>query len=124
MKWISVKDRLPELPNWVIVCDANGDVYPGLYQDGTWYDDVCERAMHIMSYWTPLPEPPEVDRMNGKTLNVILKAVRSAKKPIYANANLYRIYGDADFKSWDDQLKELEAAEKYIMQMMEANDGI
>jgi len=27
--WISVKDRLPELADWVIVCNAMKRVYPG-----------------------------------------------------------------------------------------------
>lgn len=55
MRWISVKDRLPSYEKLVIVYSENGEI--GLsYLDGDekWYGDVKD-----VSYWMPLPEPPE-----------------------------------------------------------------
>jgi hypothetical protein len=58
-KWISVKDRLPELPNWVLVCNVHREVYPGTYENGKWWNDVQDSDFHGITHWQPLPEPPE-----------------------------------------------------------------
>ncbi len=60
--WISVKDRLPDDVNGVIVCDEFGRVYPAYYYtfDECWmYSFTAERCSHKITHWMPLPEPPE-----------------------------------------------------------------
>lgn len=62
--WISVKDRLPDNANGVIVCDEFGFVYPACYYtfDKCWmYSFTDERCGHKITHWTPLPEPPKED---------------------------------------------------------------
>lgn len=74
MEWISVKDRLPELPDrkWcrrvVICCDVNGHVSPMYWARGIVRGELVERWEYIwyrvydvggITHWMPLPEPPE-----------------------------------------------------------------
>ena len=66
-KWISVKERLPEYEQRVLVCDVR-DNYVGIWSlekdtdDGTdyWEDDAgwCQPFSEI-THWMPLPEPPK-----------------------------------------------------------------
>ena len=63
-RWIPVSERLPEHPNWVIVNDEAGNVFPAVYKkDEGWTDDLLdtynEEYPKIIS-WRPLPQPPEV----------------------------------------------------------------
>jgi hypothetical protein len=54
-----------------------------------------------------------------QALEIALKALNLAKKPLVCNANLYRIYGDKGFISWHDKLTEIEQTEEVIHNMME-----
>ena len=59
MKWISVKERLPERGTNVIVFDFV-DVFGGAFysRDGSFYlSDSCR--LYNVTHWMPLPEPPE-----------------------------------------------------------------
>ena len=58
IKWISVKDRLPERFNRVLVCRENGKVEQGFRDVGDWWKIYGTRTKHI-THWMPLPEPPE-----------------------------------------------------------------
>lgn len=59
-KWISVKDRLPDLDVEVLI--FNGEIYKGFRTDmyGPWiwthYDYM---PTHDVTHWIPLPEPPK-----------------------------------------------------------------
>jgi hypothetical protein len=59
MKWISVKDRLPENENEYIVCGIN--VTTLNYINGEWFSDVFNTVIDkkLITHWMPLPEPPE-----------------------------------------------------------------
>lgn len=60
--WISVKDRLPEHFEPVLVCrEKNGSPYveQGYKDVGEWWKVYGTRTKQV-TYWMPLPEPPEV----------------------------------------------------------------
>ena len=74
MEWISVKERLPELPGsaWcsriVICCDENGYVLPLYWERGIIRGKPVERWKYVwdriyngrdITHWMPLPEPPK-----------------------------------------------------------------
>ena len=55
-EWISVKDRLPEKLQTVIV-NRCGFRFECVMEDGTWInDDIFNTPV---KYWMPLPEPPK-----------------------------------------------------------------
>ena len=62
-EWISVKDRLPEDGEIVLVCGSRGGVYtavhnkPGQYRD--WHKLNSKTHYCDPTHWTPLPEPPK-----------------------------------------------------------------
>ena len=59
-RWISVKDRLPEVGKVVIVCDKQGGVGAmELLSNGQWYHRGMAWSAEWILYWQPLPEPPE-----------------------------------------------------------------
>lgn len=55
--WISVKDRLPENMDWLLVC-INGYQcsWVGYHEDGKWYDE--DGGEQEVTHWQPLPPPP------------------------------------------------------------------
>lgn len=60
-EWISVKERLPERFEPVLVCrEKNGSPYveQGHKDVGEWWKVYGTRTKHI-THWMPLPEPPE-----------------------------------------------------------------
>ena len=69
MKWISVKDRLPEIGKDVLICDINHLGVPiavGKYSpDPNWSDwetdaDFWQGTGDLeVTHWMPLPELPE-----------------------------------------------------------------
>ncbi len=55
MEWISVKDRLPEQYDHVLI--ANGKIVTTAYfQDGEF---VGEETDIVITHWMPLPQPPK-----------------------------------------------------------------
>lgn len=64
--WISVKDRLPEEDSRVLAFVENGIMIAN-YLEGWFYyienedGDMCPSDDIEVSYWMPLPEPPEVE---------------------------------------------------------------
>lgn len=65
MDWISVKDRLPESDDYVLVHLKYGLVRVGQYRSGDWYycaglymtEYACGRC--AVTHWMPIPAPPE-----------------------------------------------------------------
>jgi len=65
-EWISVKDRLPDNHDDVLVVGEGWDnmnwwrIY--FYEKGIWYtidgDEVNEQSQSKITHWMPLPEPP------------------------------------------------------------------
>ena len=55
-QWISVKDRLPENSNIVLVCVDN--IVPEGYVQIGWMLGEFFENKHV-THWMPLPEPPE-----------------------------------------------------------------
>lgn len=66
MKWISVKDKLPEEDQTVVFVEKNGS-FPclGIYNTyngiGEWYIPAYDDAAssEFVTHWMPLPEPPK-----------------------------------------------------------------
>lgn len=58
MKWISVKERMPELKEEIICCSEEGYISVEKYRGG---DDIyCDSTdSGYATHWMPLPEPPE-----------------------------------------------------------------
>lgn len=61
-EWISVKDRMPENQNDVIVCDVHGNIFAAYYFPhiyGWQYAFTAEPCKYEITHWRPLPQPPE-----------------------------------------------------------------
>ena len=59
-EWISVKDRLPEEGQRVLVCDKEKDLMTGFYttfDNGRWYDHTDTSQIYV-THWKYLDEPP------------------------------------------------------------------
>ena len=59
MKWISVKDRLPELFADVIVCRRGSAVGPGRRITDGWWKVFGTRVKDV-THWMPMPDPPAI----------------------------------------------------------------
>lgn len=57
-QWISVKDKLPQKFEPVIVCREEGKVEQGYKDVGDWWKVYGTRTKRV-THWMPLPEPPE-----------------------------------------------------------------
>lgn len=67
-EWISVKERLPQYGELVLICSTKGVVQRvAYYRDGCddepdWWQDCLELEDYVefdeVSHWMPLPEPP------------------------------------------------------------------
>lgn len=59
MEWISVKDRLPENDNMVIIWGGIG-----FYMNANWYTltgtSFPRKIEWEVTHWMPLPKPPKV----------------------------------------------------------------
>ena len=70
MNWISVKDKLPDDDGDVIACDGK-NVFIANCEGGYWVvylpaEDNCREPYVVkVAYWMPLPEPPEVEDVQG-----------------------------------------------------------
>lgn len=58
IRWISVKDILPEEDTEVLAYDGRNIWLAWLSGDNTWGSDICNLGNDII-YWMPLPELPE-----------------------------------------------------------------
>lgn len=58
MKWISVKDKLPEFEAEVIVYVKNQGIFFGAYADKVWWRTYTKISGQV-THWMPLPEPPK-----------------------------------------------------------------
>lgn len=57
--WISVKERLPEHEEYVLVC-IRGIIYTGYYDArGRYWEVEGSRENEKLTHWMPLPEPPQ-----------------------------------------------------------------
>lgn len=63
-EWVSVKDRLPENFQTVLMARTDGTIYCHMYcentqTDGCWVDDYLNWfSVYDVTHWMPLPEPP------------------------------------------------------------------
>ena len=61
MKWISVKDRLPEKRCAVIVFDYMDVISADWDEDFNRFYIGCSYLGNV-TYWMPLPKPPELEK--------------------------------------------------------------
>ena len=57
-EWISVKDRLPEKDEIVIICTDENFIYAGELVGDTWFLD-NDSWTATVTHWMPLPQPPK-----------------------------------------------------------------
>ena len=57
-EWISVKDKLPEKDEVVIICTDKNFVYAGELIEDTWFLD-NDSWTETVTHWMPLPKPPK-----------------------------------------------------------------
>ena len=57
-EWISVKDRLPEKDEIVIICTDKNFIYAGELIGDTWFLD-NDSWTATVTHWMPLPLPPK-----------------------------------------------------------------
>ena len=56
--WIPVTERLPEVGESVLICDAYGDICIGhRTRSGYYFPDFCEDKIKDVRAWEELPEP-------------------------------------------------------------------
>ena len=57
-EWISVKDRLPEHDEIVIICTDKNFIYAGELVGDTWFLD-NDSWTETVTHWMPPPQPPK-----------------------------------------------------------------
>lgn len=57
-RWISVKDRLPEVAGWYLVFYNESAMQVAFFKGKTW---PFNNHYHTITHWMPLPEPPKMD---------------------------------------------------------------
>ena len=57
-EWISVKDRLPDDDEIVIICTDENFIYAGELVGDTWFLD-NDSWTATVTHWMPLPQPPK-----------------------------------------------------------------
>ncbi len=59
--WISVKDRLPKIHDYVLVTDGKKIMIDSLTSQNSWLGGCpeCENAFGFRTHWMPLPLPPK-----------------------------------------------------------------
>ena len=57
-EWISVKDKLPEKDEVVIICTDKNFVYAGDLMGDIWFLD-NDSWTETVTHWMPLPKPPK-----------------------------------------------------------------
>ena len=57
--WIKCSEWMPELHKQVLVCDENKKVFICCYAQGYWRDYRVGNSFSDITYWQPLPEPPQ-----------------------------------------------------------------
>lgn len=56
--WIPVAERLPEVGESVLICDAYGDICIGhRTRSGYYFPDFCDDKIKDVRAWAELPEP-------------------------------------------------------------------
>ena len=64
-EWISVKDRLPEEGETVLVFGYWHEKFQPLmcylspHRKGEWFTSIAGQRVYTVTYWMPLPQPPK-----------------------------------------------------------------
>ncbi len=61
MKWISVKDEIPDICKDVLIHEYSGIILVAYYgEDKLWADSIGDNWLNFnVTHWMPLPEPPK-----------------------------------------------------------------
>lgn len=67
LKWVSVKNRLPDKKSMLCLVVSNGNLYVSHWHwsdDGTWFFTDGEYDCNVM-YWAEIPELPKEENYDG-----------------------------------------------------------
>jgi hypothetical protein len=59
--WVSIKDWLPESDCRVLVCDREGWVFTGSYENDKWEETSGDECGVEVTHWMPLPNRPFIN---------------------------------------------------------------
>lgn len=63
MKWISVKEKLPNKNRRVLFYSKNKIIVLGFFSDDGWTEEssegICKLNYRNVTHWMPLPNPPK-----------------------------------------------------------------
>lgn len=86
MTWISVKDRLPEVGDYSVLCAfSNGSIEPiRMEHVEDWAQGLRDDYLTI-THWMPLPDPPKEEEVRKRNTEMLIIEMRESVEKALAN---------------------------------------